>query len=519
MALLGCLKTQKLYIGFLGTTHQPDKPIRANQLDSRFSATEKNMMRTALTSEKKLTNDKYLRVLVSVMAGVWFGPVATSTYAQACEPIQIAKLLSSDGVAGQQFGASVSVSGDTAVIGAYLDEDNGWGSGAAYIYTRSGGNWTQIAKLIPSDGAEGDYFGWSVAISGATVVIGAYQHDDNGTNSGAAYIYTRSGEVWSEQAKLLPAGGTSFDRFGDSVSICGDTVVIGAAENGVGTGSAYVFTRSGSVWSQQAKILPGDGAAADWFGISVTISDDTAVIGAFRDDDNGTNSGSAYVYLRNDGIWTQQAKLLADDGTEGDRFGISVSINGDTAVIGASGDDENGEISGSAYVFVYSAGTWTQQTKLLLAKGTGFDNFGDSVSIDGNTAIIGTLGDDSGFGSAYVFTSGNGVWTQQAKLQAADGAVLDYFGFSVSVSGDTAIIGSWLDDDNGSDSGSAYIFNLGCNGCLADLNSDDQLDFFDLQIFLNWYASGDLQADFTVDGILDFFDVQEYLNLYSAGCS
>ena len=233
------------------------------------------------------------------------------------------------------------------------------------------------------------------------------------------------------------------------------------------SGSAYVFVRNGNGnWSQQAKLTADDGDADDLFGDSVSIAGDTAVVGARLDDDNGSYSGSAYVFVR-DGIgnWSRQAKLTAEDGTGGVEFGRSVSIAGDTAVIGVWGDDENGSGSGSAYVFVRDvSGNWSQQAKLTADDGAAGDWFGISVSITEDTAVIGAINNDdkgSNSGSAYLFVrNGSGNWSQQAKLTAGDGATNDSFGNFVSISRDTAVIGALFDDDNGSNSGSVYIFDL-----------------------------------------------------------
>ena len=185
-------------------------------------------------------------------------------------------------------------------------------------------------------------------------MIGAYLDDDNGSQSGSAYVYVRSNGVWSEQQKLTASDGATDDTFGNSVSIDGDTAVIGASsddDNGSSSGSVYVYVRSNGVWSEQQKLTASDAAQYDGFGISVSIDGDTAVIGANADDDNGSNSGSAYVYVRSNGVWSEQQKLTASDGATDDTFGSRVSIDGDTAVISALGDDDNGTKSGSAYVY------------------------------------------------------------------------------------------------------------------------------------------------------------------------
>jgi len=210
---------------------------------------------------------------------------------------------------------------------------------------------TEVAKLLASDGKSPGRFGISVSVNGDTALIGAPLDEDH---TGAAYVYVRTGGVWTEQAKLLASDGASEDWFGSSVSIDDDTAVIGAFLENNWTGSAYVFIRTGGVWTEQKKLTSSDGATEGWFGRSVSVDGDTAVIGAPRDHENGFDAGAAYVYVRTGGVWTEQAKLLASDGEEDDSLGFagsSVSLSGNTAVIGASGDDDNGSAAGAAYVF------------------------------------------------------------------------------------------------------------------------------------------------------------------------
>ncbi len=388
-----------------------------------------------------------------------------------CGMTEMVKLLASDGAADDRFGVAVSIDNDTALIGSYRDDDNGATSGSAYVFIREGTAWTQQAKLLPADGAAGDNFGYGVNLDGDTAIIGACLDDDNGLDSGSAYVFVRNGTTWTQQAKLLPADGAAGDNFGYRVNLDGDTALMAAFlddDNGLDSGSAYVFVREGTTWTQQAKLLPADGDEDDQFGRGkVSIDGDTAIIGAFLDDDNGLDSGSAYVFVREGTTWTQQAKLLPADGDEDDQFGRGkVSIDGDTAIIGAFLDDDNGLDSGSAYVFVREGTTWTQQAKLLPADGAEGDGFGVRVSLGGNIALVGTHGDDDNgatSGSAYVFVRNGTTWTEQEKLLASDGYDGDRFGFATSVSSGlnaVAVIGAYLDDDNGDDSGSAYVFQL-----------------------------------------------------------
>jgi len=442
------------------------------------------------------------RLILGVLISV-FITTLLSQPVWAITPSEVAKLGASDGAAGDYFGNSVSIDGDTMAIGAYHDNDQGTNSGSVYIFTRSGGIWTQQAKLVASDGAADDYFGISVSIDADTVVVGAY--GDSG-DSGSAYIFTRSGTEWMQQAKLLSPDNSLGDYFGYSVSIDSDTVIIGAFRDdypGVESGSAYIFTRSGTTWTQQAKLFASDGTAGDYFGISVSIDGDTVVIGADRGDGQVAYSGSAYIFTRSGTAWTQQSNLFATDGAAYDSFGHSVSIDGDTVVIAAYSANAQEENSGSAYIFTRSGTAWTQQTELFASDGAAGDSFGVSVSIDGDTVVIGAVNDDTQgtrSGSAYIFTRSGTTWTQQAKLFASDGTADDILGNSVSIDTNTVVAGAPGDDDQGSNSGSVYIFSLN-----ADPDGDGIIDPSD-------NCPDDANADQTdtdEDGIGDACDLDD----------
>ena len=388
-----------------------------------------------------------------------------------------AKLLASNGVAGDRLGYSIAMNGngDTVIVGAYAADPVGYlQAGSAYVYVRSGATWTQQAILIASDKANNDYFGYSVAMSadGNTAVIGACQDD---TNKGSAYVFIRIGTSWYQQDKLVDSTGLSNYYFGCSVSISadGNTAIVGAyADSTVATsaGSVCFFTRSGSSWSRVDKVYASDAAASDLFGISVCISGDasTVVVGAYLNDDDGTSSGSAYIFTKPSTQWTQQAKLLASDAADSDNFGRSVSISndGNTAVISAFLDDTTFTDAGSAYIFTRSGSTWSQYTKITPTTPVLEHWFGGCISINGNgdTILIGANGDDTkgtNAGAVFIFTKTAGVWSQQAKLTASDTATVDYFGYSVSSSADGAFVavGTVYDDDKGSNAGAAYIFS------------------------------------------------------------
>ena len=393
-------------------------------------------------------------LLVSVLILLFCGAAAAGPLPTE----QIQKLLAEDGERLDAFGWSVVVDGDTAVIGARDDREGFARIGSAYVFVRSGESWTQQAKLVGDDVAAGDFYGFSVAIDGDTALIGSMADDDNGSASGSAYVFVRTGEDWAQQAKLLPEDGARGDQFGFSVDLDGDTVAIGAqfdADNGERSGAAYVFVRSGEVWAQQAKLLADDGEPNDQFGFAVALDADTAAISASGDDDNGAAAGSAYIFIRVGEGWAQQAKLLPDDGAAGDQFGLySIDLDGDTAVIGAPGDDDD---HGSAYVFTRMAREWTQQAKLLAEDGAPLDRFGTSTAIDGNRVVIGApVGD-----SAYVFVRSAGEWVQGAKLLADDGISGDRFGWSVALDDETALIGAFMADGTNPRTGAAYVFRLG----------------------------------------------------------
>jgi predicted amidohydrolase len=380
------------------------------------------------------------------------------------------KLIAPDGAMLDGFGSAASVSGDSVMVGAWSDDtSSGADAGSAYVFLRSGATWTEQQKLLPADGAPDEAFGYAVSLSGDTGLAGARLGDTpDGVDSGSAYVFVRSGAAWGPQQKLR-GSDTVTDAFGSAVSVSGDTLIVGVSADdtpaGRDAGSAYVFVRTGTVWTLQQKLIPNDGAADDYFGISVSVSGDTAVVGARLDDTAaGGDTGSAYVFVRSGTTWSLQQKLLASDGAPGDSFGTSVSVSGDTLLVGAPvADTAGGADAGAAYVFVRSGTTWTEQQKLVPPDAAADDDFGFSASLSGGTAVIGAPSDDTaaGFnaGSAYVFVRAGTTWSLQQKLVASDAAAFDAFGFSVSASGDTALLGAFLDDVGAAlDAGSAYAF-------------------------------------------------------------
>ena len=375
---------------------------------------------------------------------------------------------------GDQSGSAVCISGDTLVLGAPFDSDAFAQAGAAYVFVESSSGWIEEAKLGASDAAAFSTFGEALSLSGDTLIVGASGDGENGSFAGAAYVFTRTGSSWTQEAKLLANDGAANDLFGFAVALDGDTAVVGAwldDDAGTSSGSAYVFVRTGGLWSQQAKLLSTDLADRDNFGEVVAISGDTIVCGARHDDDDGLSSGSAYAFVRSGNNWNQQTKFVASDGASFDTFGCSVAISGDTALVGACLEDEGGMNAGAAYVFQRSGGSWSQQAKLLAEDASGGDRFGSALSIDGESALIGASFADLSApavvaaGAAYVFQrSAFFFWNQQFKLSASDAGADDRFGESVFLDGERFAVGAGLWDDESTsslDNGTAYAFQRG----------------------------------------------------------
>lgn len=379
---------------------------------------------------------------------------AGARYPVVIDPwIQQAELTASDGAAGDGFGGSVAVDGSTAVVGAPYHEVSNAEPGAAYVFVQSGVTWIQQAELIASDGAGFNHFGFSVAISGSTVVVGSPGLRSNPpTYNGAAYVFVESGTTWSQQAELTASDGAAGDEFGVSVGVSGGTAIVGAplhAVSNVKQGAAYVFAQNGTAWNQQAELTASDGALAYGFGSAVAVNGSTAVVGApFTTVGGNTNQGAAYAFGQGGATWGQQAELTASDGAAGDNFGTSVGLSGGTAIVGATG---------AAYMFVQNGTTWSQQQELTVPDG-GFSDFGYSVAVSGSTAAGGEYDEAR---AVYVFVENGGAWSQQAELTAAD-KFATWTGRSLATSGSTVLGGDpWHPVGLNGGQGMVYVFGLG----------------------------------------------------------
>ena len=458
---------------------------------------------------------------------------------------QVAKLTASDGAARDLFGFSTAVDGDTVVVSAPGDDDKGPISGSAYVFVRQSGTWSQVAKLTASDAMAGEGFGEAVAVDGDTVVVGAPGDYDKGS----AYVFVKPEAGWTtatETAKLTASDGAAVEVFGFSAAVDGDTVVVGATFDDA-SGAAYVYAKPAVGWdtaTETAMLTPSDGVAYDFSVLSVAIDADTVVVSALWHDETQTDTGAVYVFFKPEAGWTtatETVKVTSPHGEDGDQLGVSVDVDGDTVVAGAIWDFDSSPDWRTVYVYTFSEWTaiadsaaggtnadsytatglaegvtynfwiraadpygvsdasrpatvsiairpppvptatagpgqvtlnWDDQfdsditgheylqaqfSKLTASDEAADDLFGQSVAVDGDTMVVGASGDDHN-GSAYVFTRQSGTWSQVAKLTASSEAFVDSFGYSVAVDGDTVVVGSPMEFYFDSLSGSAYVF-------------------------------------------------------------
>ena len=347
------------------------------------------------------------------------------------------------------FGNSVAISGNLAIVGNETDTDNG-ASGSASIFAFDGTKWNLQTKLTVPDSPNGQ-FGLAVAISGNTAFVGAPFDSTLGLDTGAVYVFTFNGSTWTQQQKLFYTGegSTGSSLFGVSIAFSGTTAVIGA--QGYSDPAAYVFTSNGTTWTQTAKLKGSDTVNGDDFGSTVSLSGNRILVGAY----NQGIAGAAYVFNFNGTTWSQQAELTPLDGADGDNFGWTVSISGDSAFVGAPNKNAG---RGAVYVYAFDGTSWNQQATLKKAGAKQYELFGYSVAISGTTALIGA----EVFiqpGAVYEYTLRRNTWTLGAELLATDGVKGDALGIVVAISGTTVLTGA-PDTYNASGNGQAYIFSL-----------------------------------------------------------
>ena len=352
------------------------------------------------------------------------------------------KLVASDAAELDNFGWSVALTRDTALVGAYGESNY---RGAVYAFARNGGAWTEVQKLVASDGVELDKFGQSIALAGDRAVIGAHAA---GASRGAAYVFVNNGSAWVEEQKLVASDGASSDDFGWSVALTADRALVGAYGGDGARGATYAYVRRGTVWTEEQKLVASDGVSGDQFGWSVALADDRALVGA-----PGTDAlrGATHMFTRGGTGWIEEQKLVASDGVASDNFGTAVALDADRALVGAYWDDD---LRGAAYFFGKADGAWIEEQKLVASDGLEGDRFGNAVSLAGGRALIGA----SGLGAAYVFARVGSTWTEEQRLLAGDQPVFDLFAWCVAFTRDQALVGASYTDQL---RGAAYLFSLG----------------------------------------------------------
>lgn len=383
--------------------------------------------------------------------------------APAWPQCQLAKLLAADGATGAEFGFAVAVEGDTALAGAFAADGAAPAAGAVYVLQRAGASWVATQKLGASDGASGAAFGVSVDLDGDLAVVGASLHASVGPEAGAAYVFERSGGAWLEVAQLLPSDAEAFDRFGESVAISGERIVVGmhvADAAPPEAGAAYVFERRGGVWSETAKLTDPSAVDDDHFGAAVDVRGDRILLGARLDSTAGPLCGAAHVLELAGGAWTIAEELHASDAAGGDLFGWAVALGDDRLAVGATQQASGGP--GAVYVFERAGGAWSEVARLAAADGAPGDRLGAALALDGTRVLAGAeLHDGAGAnaGAAYVFSPARGAWGEEARLVALDAQANDRLGASVGLAGDAVLAGAPFETELGIRAGALYAFS------------------------------------------------------------
>jgi hypothetical protein len=418
-----------------------------------------------------------------------------------CPPQELLKLLSPDPGAGDAFGSSISVDGDTAVVCSPYDDDLGDASGSCWVFNRdSNGMWTSVRKLLAYDGAAGDVLGGlTMSLNGDLVVVGAPSNDHGGlTNPGAAYILARNQggpDQWGQVAKLIASDAASENQFGYSTAISSITAIVGAAGADGSIGAAYVFEReqvNPDIWNEVKKLQAPDGMPQDAFGLSVDLDADVAVIGAPQTDHHGSLSGAACVYYRNQGgpnAWGWVKTITATDASADDWFGHYIAISGDSIVVGAPAPYEWPPNPGAAYIYSKNAGgpdNWGEVAKLIASQPGDPAEFGRGVDISGDVAVVGATRDNFVTnGAVYVYhrnRGGENVWGEVARITGSDTVTGDYFAYC-SIDSDTILASGRLNDEAAPDAGAVYVFQLppdadhdsiadACDNCPTFANAD-----------------------------------------------
>jgi len=402
--------------------------------------------------------------------GISAGVVLVLCSLVAADWPQEQRLKASDGQYGDGLGGSVAVSGPYLAVGAawegYYVADN---FGAVYMFEPGDSGWEEVVKIANPDPGQ-DRFGNAVSVSGRYAVFGAFLDDAGAENSGSAYVYERVSSGWTQVAHLTSPLPREDGYFGHSVCISGDLLIVGARDeyqsapfggNGQKRGAAYVYRLNGGDWVLDQKLVPPDPDAYDGFGSSVSISGGCAVVGSYKDDDAANDSGAVYVFDRSESGWENTAKLTASDGMGSELFGSSACLTGETLIVGAPTADRADTDSGMAYIFERGESGWTETARLEPTDAGRYDNFGRDVAVYGGQAIVGSPSHD-GFatnaGAAYVYERSETGWSLAEKLKSDDLESYDSFGCAVAMDAETAVVGASSEGVGSGYEGAAYVF-------------------------------------------------------------
>jgi len=474
-------------------------------------------------------------------------------------------LTANNAMVSDQFGEAVAISGDTAVVGAWLeDNDHGLNAGSAYVYRWTGEQWIQTTKLLAPDGVADDRFGQAVSVHGDLIIVGASLADVEGrSNAGAAYIYRRAGAAWNFEGKVVASDPYANDRFGLAVAVSDAGVAVGAPreerQGGVDQGAVYTYSFNGSSWTQNAKLIATKPGSNDWFGFNLSMEGTILAIGSQNDDTpGGLDAGSVYVFNYVNSQWMYAQTIRASDGSVGANFGSSLSLSTDILVVGAERDTIAGfGRAGSAYVFTRINNQWLQATKLVSTAPANDDFFGSSVGVAGKTVVVGAekadlSGTDSGSVQAFEFSEGNGTWVAGAPFNSGLNQGNEFFGSDLAFANGLLVVSApFVDLPGVADAGAAFAFaqDHDCNGdgigdvsqialgeltdingngtpdlceCLADWDQSGGVNSTDVGAFVNdWFidqANGTLNADVNANAVTNTTDVSDFVNAYFEGC-
>lgn len=421
---------------------------------------------------KSITAQSTAAILVTLVCAI---PLTRAAAQMDRDPLawMEQKVTASDGTQNSYFGSATALDGATALIGA--DGENSF-QGAAYIFTESNGDWQQTQQLMAKTGQAGDEFGYRTALLGDTAVIGAFSATVNGnTSQGAAYVFNKTKKKWREGQELTANDGAVFDNFGAAVAISADTIAVGANGATVGgnpaQGTVYVFNYANGIWSQTQKLTANDGASYDNFGLSVALDGSTILVGSPRATIGSHSAqGAVYVFTNSGGIWSLAQKLTSSDGAANDGVGQSVALENNIALVGAYFATVNSHSGqGAAYIFTRMNNVWSQTQKLTSSQGEADDYFGNTVALDGKTALIGadgsTVGSNTDQGKAYLFAEKHGNWKQSHIFTASDGVQDDFFGAALALDNGTALVSTPHPTIDGNTyQGAGYFFEQSAGG-------------------------------------------------------